>query len=217
MSQLVVAMDKYGITADTFNRLAQKYQDKYMDFEFYLDTYDKFCQMVTVKQASILELGCGPGNITRYLINRRNDFNIFAIDIAPNMIQLARENVPQAKFLMMDSRDIHFIQQTFDAVMCGFCTPYMDKSDVANLIKELRAKLNKDGVLYLSTMEGGDELSGFQTSDAGDQVYIHYHQLEFLEAHLTANNFEIVATERKQFPAEQGENATDLFIYAKAI
>ena len=34
-------MDKYEITVDTFNKLAGKYQEKYMDFDFYFETYNR--------------------------------------------------------------------------------------------------------------------------------------------------------------------------------
>ena len=37
-------MDEYKITVSTFDKLADKYQAKYMDFDFYIDTYDTFCR-----------------------------------------------------------------------------------------------------------------------------------------------------------------------------
>lgn len=206
------------MTAEAFNRVADKYQEQYMDIEGYVDTYNKFCQLIKNDSASILEIGCGPGNTTRYLLNQRSGFRILGIDIAHNMVAQARKNVPKAKFLMMDCRDIEFIKQEFDAVVCGFCIPYLDKMDVATLIVKLRQKLNKGGVLYLSTVEDKDELNGMQTIEAGEQVYIHHHQVEFLKQQLIENKFEIIDVERKQTANESKQQQTnELFIYAKAI
>jgi ubiquinone/menaquinone biosynthesis C-methylase UbiE len=210
-------VDKYEITVSTFNKLADKYQQKYMDFDFYFETYDAFCELVENDNASIFEIASGPGNITRYLLNKRPGFKIEGIDIAPNMVELARANNPAASFQIMDSREISSINKKFDAVMCGFCIPYLGKEDVAKLIADVRALLKKDGIFYLSTMEDDDARSGFQTSDAGDRVFIHYHQLDYLEHHLETNGFKIAGIKRKAFPVEKGEPVTDLFIFAQAI
>ena len=209
-------MDKYEITLATFNKLAGRYQEKYMDFDFYIDTYDTFCDLISNDKAAIFEIACGPGNITKYLLNRRPDFKIEGIDLAPNMVELARANNPTASFRVLDSRDISSVDRKFDAVMCGFCTPYLSIQDVARLIVDIRALLKTDGILYLSTMEDDYEKSGFQTSSDGDQVYIHYHQFDFLKSHLDANRFSIVDVKRKAFPAENGTHTTDLFVFARA-
>lgn len=210
-------MNKYEVTLDTFNRLADKYESKFMNFDFYFDTYDTFCELVNKANAKIFEIACGPGNITKYLLGKRPDYKIYGIDLAPNMVSLAKKNNPDATFEVMDSRHISNVQGEYDAIMCGFCTPYLSKSDVIKLIKDMRALLSAGGILYISTMEDKDSRSGFRTSDTGDQVYIHYHQFEYLEVHLKSNGFEIVNVERKQFPVESGEPITELFIYAKAV
>ena len=102
-------MDKYEITVGTFNKLADAYQEKYMHFDFYFDTYDTFCELVTNDSAAILEVACGPGNITKYLLNKRPGFKIEGIDLAPNMVELAKVNNPTASFQVMDSRKVSVI------------------------------------------------------------------------------------------------------------
>jgi len=210
-------VDKYEITIGTFNKLAEKYQQKYMDFDFYFDTYDTFCKLVKKEGAAIFEIASGPGNITRYLLEKRPDFKIEGIDLAPNMVKLARANNPSASFQVMDSRAICTIDKKFDAVMCGFCIPYLGKEDVARLISDVRALLKNDGIFYLSTMEDDYERSAFQASEAGDRVFIHYYQLDYLKHQLESSGFKIVDYKRKAFPAEKGMPATDLFIFARAI
>lgn len=210
-------MDKYEISVDTFNRLAEQYQRKYMNFDFYTDTYDDFCALVEDDDAAILDIACGPGNIARYLLNKRPGFRIDGIDLAPRMVELARINNPGASFAVMDSRDIGSIGKTYDAVVSGFCTPYLDRQAVAKLIVDVRAVLKNGGIFYLSTMEDAYDKSALQTSDSGAGVYIHYYPLEFLERRLAASGFRIISTRRKAFPVESGPPVTDLFIYARAI
>jgi trans-aconitate methyltransferase len=89
-------VDRYKETFDTWNKVARLYQEKFMDLDLYDDTYDTFCDEVNIENATILEIGCGPGNITKYILNKRPDFIIDGIDISPNMIELAKTNNPTA-------------------------------------------------------------------------------------------------------------------------
>lgn len=113
-------MDNYQITFQTWNKIADLYQEKFMDLDLYNDSYDLFCKQIKVHQAHILEIGCGPGNITKYLLEKRPDFQLLGTDIAPNMIVLAKKNNPTAEFQVMDARHIHQLSQKYDGIICGF-------------------------------------------------------------------------------------------------
>ncbi len=125
-------MDNYQETFETWNKLASLYQDKFMDLELYNESYDAFCNSIAKDNAKILEIGCGPGNITKYLLSKRPNYQIYGIDVAPNMIELARENNPTARFDVMDCRNISEINQDFDGIVCGFCLPYLSEGDGEN-------------------------------------------------------------------------------------
>jgi 2-polyprenyl-3-methyl-5-hydroxy-6-metoxy-1,4-benzoquinol methylase len=75
-------MNRYTTTFNTWNKIASAYQDTFMELDLYDDTYDIFCNHLSKKNAAILEIGCGPGNITKYLLLKNSRFNIKAIDAA---------------------------------------------------------------------------------------------------------------------------------------
>jgi len=183
-------MDKYQVTFETWNKIAQLYENKFMDLDIYNDTYDIFCNSLKKHNASILEIGCGPGNITKYLLTKNPDLNIKGIDISENMVELARKNNPSAKFEIMDTRKIHRINEKFDAIVCGFCIPYLSQSDCLKLITDCKNLLTESGILYLSFVTGNYENSGFITGSGGGRTYFYYHNLDYLEKELNANNFE---------------------------
>src|SRR5829696_71014 len=89
-------MDNYQKTFETWDKVATLYQEKFMNLDLYNDTYNKFCELIKKPNATIFEIGCGPGNITKYLLAKKPDIQIYAIDVAPNMIQLAKANNPTA-------------------------------------------------------------------------------------------------------------------------
>ena len=181
-------MDKYKETYQTWNNIAALYQDKFMDLDIYNDTYDYICNAIKNPKSKLLEIGCGPGNITKYLLTKRPDFEIFGIDIAPNMIELAKQNNPTAKFEVMDSRAISTLEEKFDGIVVGFCLPYLSPKDTTELITKAYNLLNEKGLLYLSFVEGEPEKSEFKVG-SGCRVFFYYHDLENVKTQLSNSKF----------------------------
>jgi len=210
-------MDRYKITFETWNKIADLYQEKFMDLDLYDDSYDLFCTQFENEKSTILEIGCGPGNITRYLLSKNPEFQILGIDIAPSMIDLARQNNPSVLFEVMDCRMMNQITERFDGMMVGFCLPYLSKEDVEKLIQDAAILLNEEGVIYLSTIEGDYETSGFETGSTGDKVYVYYHSESFLKAELTKNGFEIICIFKKKYPKGEEEQQIHLIVLARKL
>jgi SAM-dependent methyltransferase len=210
-------MDKYAITIDTYNKSARQFQDKFMDLDLYNDLYDKFCSLIEKQNAEIFEIACGPGNITKYLLNVRPDFRILGIDLSSSMIDLAKINNPVADFILMDWRDIYKIDKKYDAIMCGFCLPYLTREESAKLISDASGLLEQKGLLYISTMEGDYNKSGFETTSFSgqDKIYIHYHQADYLTNSLIDSGFKIIDLQRQDYPEQDGTFSTDMIIIAE--
>jgi len=212
---LIFNVDKTKIAVELFDKRAQQYQDKYMNVDMYSESLDLFCECVAKANPAIFEIACGPGNITKYLLDKRPDFNIFGIDLAPKMIELAKANNPTAQFAVMDCREIESLKEKYDGIMCGFCLPYLSKEESAKLIFDTSLLLLPGGILYLSTMEGDYEKSGFESSSAGEQIFMHYHQAEYLAEDLLKNGFSIIDLQRK-FSSVNSIETIDLMIVAKS-
>jgi 2-polyprenyl-3-methyl-5-hydroxy-6-metoxy-1,4-benzoquinol methylase len=207
-------MDKSQIAINVFNKYAALYQDKFMDVHLYSEGLDFFSNNITSDNAEILELACGPGNITKYLLDKRPGFKITGIDLAPNMIDLAKINNPLAKFQIMDCRDIDKIDKEFDAIMCGFCLPYLTKEETIKLIANASKLLRHSGIFYLSTMEDDHSKSGYKSGSTGDEIFIHYHQADYLTQTLKENHFSVLKLIRKNYWNDDGTQTTDLMLIA---
>lgn len=207
-------MDNYTETFNTWNKVAQLYQDKFMHLDLYNDSYDLFCQEINTENAAILEIGCGPGNITQYLLKQKPGLNITGIDISPNMIELARTNNPTANFKIMDCREIDQLQNRFDGIVCGFCLPYLSAVESSKMIQDCADLLNNKGSLYISFVEGDYKQSGFQIGSSGDRTYFYFHALDSLTKELERNNFEKIQLLKMEFEKSNKTKETHTVIIA---
>ncbi|WP_396188044.1 class I SAM-dependent methyltransferase [Flavobacterium sp.] len=208
-------MDRYKETFETWNKVASLYQDKFMDLDLYNETYDFVCNSIEKKNAKLLEIGCGPGNITKYLLSARPDFDILGIDIAPKMIELAKRNNPTANFAILDSRKIDEIKIKYDGIICGFCLPYLSQTDSQKLISDSYKLLNENGLLYLSFVEGESNKSEFQVGSSGDRVYFYYHNLNDLKTQLIESKFDELQTFKIEYKKSETEIDTHTILIAK--
>ncbi len=211
-------MDKYQLNKNTFNNLAKEYQDQFMDYDAYLDTFDLFIQAVPTDKYRLLEIACGPGNVTRYLHSKRADLQIFGIDVAPKMIELAKINNPSAKYDVMDCRFLSHISDRFDAIMCAFGLPYISQEDAIKLISDCSQILDENGILYISTMEGKYTDSEYVDSkNYNEKTFVFYHEASNLIATLEADEFKLIHEIRKPYVNAEGKEFVDLFLIAKKI
>ena len=207
-------MDRYKETFDTWNKIASLYQDKFMELDLYNDTYDFICNSIDKPNAKLLEIGCGPGNITKYLIAKRPDFDLFGIDIAPNMVELARQNNPAAHFAVMDSRQINNLDSKYDGIVCGFCLPYLSQTETNELISNSYNLLSDNGLLYLSFVEGDPDKSDFKAGSGG-RVYFYYHKLDDITLQLNSFKFGEIKIFKVKYKISETEFDTHTILTAK--
>ena len=210
-------MDKYQETFQTWNKVAKIYQEKFMNLDLYNDSYDTFLDLIFKTNASVLEIGCGPGNITKYLLSKKANLKIKGIDVSESMIELARENNPTAEFEIMDCREIDSLNKKNDAIICGFCIPYLSESDCLKLLTDCNRLLNDSGILYLSFVAGDYKNSGYISGSSGDRTYFYYHNLDNLEKVLKANNFKTNKMLLKNYIKADGTAEVHTILIAKKM
>lgn len=184
--------DIHNINSETWNKLAEIYQEKFMNLDIYNPSYDLFLSALETEGSSILELGCGPGNITRYLLNKNPKLQITATDVAPNMIKLAQANNPTAICQILDSKNLSTLNENYDGLVAGFCVPYLSTEEVKSVIINAKRILNHHGVIYISFVNGDEKDSGLKTNSMGDQVYFFFHQKEMIQNLLKESGFKLL-------------------------
>lgn len=209
-------MENFEVSVQRFNEFAEEYTLRFESVDSYSESLNRFCTRIKNDSPKILELGCGPGNVTRFLKNRFPASQICAIDLAPKMIEIARKQLPDVDFQIMDVRHISTIPEKFDAVLCAFCLPFLSGTDAEKLIADCAGLLHPAGVLYISTMEGDENRAGFEsTSFSGEaEIYFNYHLRTELENALKESDFVIDDLKLQDYIEPDGSVTTDLIFVA---
>jgi ubiquinone/menaquinone biosynthesis C-methylase UbiE len=210
-------MNNFELSVQRFDEFAEEYASRFDNVNGYFGQLTHFCNLIKKADPAILDLACGPGNVTRFLKDRFPESRILGVDLAPKMIEIARKALPDVDFRVMDVRDIPTIQEQFDAIMCSFCLPFLSKSDAEKLIADCADRLVPGGVLYVSTMEGNEERAGFETTSfSGDsEIYFNYHRQLDLENAFAKNGFEIKHLKLQDYIEPDGSVTTDMIFIAE--
>jgi len=107
----------------------------------------------------ILEIASGTGHLAADAVAR--GATLVGIDVAPNMVAIARSRVPDATFHEGDAESLPFADKQFDAVMCCFGVPHFARP--AQAFSEAGRVLKPSGILAFTAWnapEQGNEFFG---------------------------------------------------------
>ncbi|MFW9999698.1 MAG: class I SAM-dependent methyltransferase [Candidatus Hodarchaeota archaeon] len=131
-----------------YNKIAIDYY-RYRDINKFNHELEKFLSLLP-KEAHILDVGCGAGIPTaRFLVKK--GIKVTGIDLSDTMLELARENVPNAEFIKMDINDITFDENTFDGAISVYTIFHLPKKNHFLIFKKLFEILKPGGVLLINT------------------------------------------------------------------
>lgn len=97
---------------------------------------------------TIMEVGCGDGRLSQQLARHYPNLDVLAIDNDPQMVTVARRDLPAAN-LRYDLCDFHHAKGTFDLVVAAGCWEFFERQQS---IARADALLAEGGVLVLNTV-----------------------------------------------------------------
>jgi len=155
---------------------------------FYHKELEKYLQFIIPFNSSVLEIGCGTGELLAALKPDRG----LGIDISPKMIEVAREKFPQLQFDTGDLEDIK-IEEKFDYVVLVETIGHVDDIQLAfkELHKVCKPQTRLIVVYYNYLWEPVlklAETAGFKMK----QPLQHWLPLEDISNLLCLNNFEVI-------------------------
>ncbi|RDW17673.1 class I SAM-dependent methyltransferase [Oceanobacillus chungangensis] len=104
----------------------------------------------TLKEKSILDLGCGTGHFAKYCIENGAS-KVMGVDISRNMIEQAKKENGHEKieYICTPIEDLELHNQKFELIISSLAIHYIE--DYSKLIVKVRSLLNKNGEFIFST------------------------------------------------------------------
>ena len=97
----------------------------------------------------VLDLGCGNGRW--YKVFKEKKVNYFGIDNSEELIEIAKENFPDAKFLVGDALNLPFPDNFFDKVYSIALLHHIPSEDFRiKVLEEAKRVLKSGGILILT-------------------------------------------------------------------
>lgn len=108
-----------------------------------------FNTLATIKYGNILDIGCGTGELLATLLRDNPSIKEYGIDIAPNMIEAAKEKLPSKVELSVgDAEELPYDNKQFDLVVMSFSFQYLINAEIA--LREVYRVLKKNGKLVIA-------------------------------------------------------------------
>ncbi len=177
-----------------YDAVAPAYAEAYKD-ELAHKPFDRWMLLRFVDEnlglGRVGDLGCGPGQTTRFLADSGLD-ELIGLDLSPNMIEEARKLNPDLNFKVGDMLRIAFRKNSFRALVGFYAIVHFDEAQLATFLAEAVRVLMPDGQLLLSfhigsQVEHVDELLGVKA-----ETDFQFFEVETVVAAMVSAGFRIL-------------------------
>lgn len=150
-----------GSSYDTiiFNPVIGGYMGEFLNYGYWDEnTHDqkiacenlmeRLLALIPEKTGNILDVACGKGGTTRYLLKYYQPHNVMGINISERQLKAAQVNAPGCTFLLMNATYLAFPEAFFDNIICVEAAFHFDTRNM--FLKEAYRVLKPGGTLVLS-------------------------------------------------------------------
>jgi ubiquinone/menaquinone biosynthesis C-methylase UbiE len=149
----------------------------------------------SVELIDILELGCGTGKNTEWLISKAK--HLIGADFSGEMLAKAKEKITanNVEFRQMDLReDWQFSDNQFDLITCSLALEHIENIDF--IFQEASRVLRKGGKFYIGELHPFKQYAGtkarFEIENGTFELECFVHNIsEFFEV-AKSNNFDVI-------------------------
>ena len=142
-----------------YDRVAEHYATEFFEElkrkPFDCQLLDQFAESVS-GAGVVCELGCGPGQVGRYLKDR--GVEMCGVDLSPEMVRVAARLNPDISFSQGDMLALHFPDESLAGIVLFYSIIHVQRDAVTRALKEMSRVLTSNGKLFLAFHGGEGEL-----------------------------------------------------------
>ena len=126
---------------------AEKFKDEMEDKPFDRDCLDRLAREVA-KLGPICDMGCGPGQIARYLDHQGVD--TLGVDLSPRMVAEAQRLNPDILFHQGDMLSLPDRDNSWGGIAAFYCIIHIPREQIVDALREMKRVLKPGGVLLVA-------------------------------------------------------------------
>ena len=127
---------------------AERFKDEMDDKPFDRDCLDRLAREVG-DLGPICDLGCGPGQIARYL-HRRRGVKTLGVDLSPKMVAEAQRLNPEIHFHQGDMLALPDEDNSWGGIAAFYCIIHIPREQVVDALREMKRVLKPGGLLLIA-------------------------------------------------------------------
>ncbi|WP_405137170.1 class I SAM-dependent methyltransferase [Nocardia sp. NBC_01388] len=139
--------------------------------------------------SKVLDVGCGTGRPTaEVLVAAGHD--VTGCDISPGMIEIARNQVPRARFEVADLRTLSYPAESWDAVTAFFPLLQLTRAEIDAALVKFADWLTPGGIFLLATVPA--DVESLDIEFMGKPVTVSSYPPEEFTRRLTTAGLEVL-------------------------
>ena len=143
---------------------------KFRKKDSYDDWLEKYTHEIENCKTKVLDLGCGVGNDTEFLI--KHDKAVISVDISQTALDRLKEQIQTAETLCLDiSQPLPFEDNSFDLIIANLSLHYFDYETTIKILNEIRRILTSGGKLIARLNSKNDAKHGYGTGIKIEEDY----------------------------------------------
>ena len=119
---------------------------------------DRFARE-TKGRGEVCDLGCGPGQIARYL--RDAGASVFGLDLSEGMLEEARRRNPDIAFRRGDMQALDLPADSLAGIAAFYAIVHIPRPKLAQVFSQMRRVLLRGGLLLVAFHIGDEVLNSF--------------------------------------------------------
>lgn len=170
---------------------AEKFKDEMNDKPFDRDCLDRLaCEVGNLDP--ICDMGCGPGQIARYLY--RQGVDTLGVDLSPQMIAEAQRLNPEIQFHQGNMLALPEADNSWGGIAAFYCIIHIPREQIVDALREMKRVLKPGGIL-LATFHIGTEIEHIdQWWGKPVNLDFAYYKPDEMESWLKQAGFELEET-----------------------
>ena len=158
----------------------------------------RFAEAVKGK-GEVLDLGCGPGHVAKYL--SQLSVRVRGVDLSPAMVRCAVRLCPGIQFQVGDMRALDVPDAALGGAVAFYSIVHFETGELASVFRELRRVLVSQGMLLLAFHVGEETVHVHDMWGQPVSLEFRFHPRQAVVRALSAMGFRLIeCVERDPYP-----------------